>query len=134
MAPEILVDSNVYIDLLRHRKDPAKVLGTWAGSGNLVICGMIRIEVLRGISSPRIHQKISSFMDIMINVPTPSSFWENATELAWKLDRKGNVIPAQDIIIATCAFLSHAAVLTSDRHFHYVDGLEVITPPSDWFS
>lgn len=134
MAIEILVDSNVYIDLLNRRLDPATIIGNWAGTSELVICGMVRLEVLRGLKNPRAFQRISDFMDVMINVPTSNSFWTEASELAWKLDRKGMVIPSPDIIIATSAMRISAAVLTSDTHFQYVDGLEIITPPAKWFS
>ncbi len=99
-----------------------------------MICGMVRIEVLRGLKNPKAYQRVSDFMDVMVNVPTASSFWSEASQLAWKLDRKGRVIPGTDIIIAASALRIQAAVLTSDHHFNLVDGLEVIPPPSDWFS
>jgi len=133
MAIEILVDSNVYIDLLNRRRDPCKVLGEWAGSIDLVTCGMVRLEVLRGVKQPRAYQRISNFMDVMINVRSTAAFWPDATELAWRLDRKGKVIPGSDIVIAASALHNHAAILTSDAHFKHIDGLEVIAPPPHWF-
>lgn len=134
MAADIIVDSNVYIDLLRASRDPIEIVGEWSGTRNLAICGMIRMEVLRGVKTPRSYQKIANFMDVMIHVQTNDSFWDEAAALAWQLDRKGKVIPSQDIIIATCAMRLGAAILTSDAHFLVIDGLEVITPPTEWFS
>ena len=134
MAAEILVDSNVYIDLLKHRKDPASIIGEWAGQRDLVTCGMVRVEVLRGLKSPAFYDRISSFMDVMINVSTPAAFWSAASALAWKLDRKGKVIPGSDVIIAACALSLNCAILTSDKHFTGIEGLEVITPPDEWWS
>jgi len=134
MAADVMVDSNVYIDLLKVRKDPTRILGSWAGERNLAICGMIRMEVLRGVKVPKVYQSIANFMDVMINVRTNDSFWDEAAALAWQLDRKGQVIPSQDIIIATCASRLGAAILTSDAHFRVIDGLEVIAPPAEWFS
>ena len=130
MAIEILVDSNVYIDLMKRGRDPVSTLGEWVGSSELVTCGM----VLRGLNIPKVRQRISSFMDIMINIRTDAAFWPDATDLAWKLDRQGKVIPGADIIIAACALRTSAAVLTSDAHFHLIDGLRVIAPPAEWFS
>lgn len=129
-----MVDSNVYIDLLKVRTDPSRILGHWAGERNLAVCGMVRMEVLRGLKAPRVYQSIANFMDVMINVRTGDSFWDEAAALAWQLDRRGQVIPSQDIIIATCAIRLGAAILTSDAHFRVIDGLEVITPPAEWFS
>lgn len=134
MAIEILVDSNVYIDLMKHGRDPVSTLGDWVGSSELVTCGMVRLEVLRGLKQPKARQRISSFMDIMINVRTDAAFWPDATDLAWQLDRQGKVIPGTDIIIAACALQTSAAVMTSDAHFRAIDGLSVIAPPSEWFS
>ena len=129
-----MVDSNVYINLLKVRRDPTRIMGNWAGDRNLATCGMIRMEVLRGLKAPRIYQSVANFMDVLINVRTNDSFWDDAAELAWALDRKGQVIPAQDIIIATCAMRLGAAILTSDAHFRVISGLEVIAPPEEWFS
>ena len=129
-----MVDSNVYINLLKVRRDPTRIMGNWAGDRNLATCGMIRMEVLRGLKAPRIYQSVANFMDVLINVRTNDSFWDEASELAWQLDRKGQVIPAQDIIIAACAMRLGAAILTSDAHFRVISGLEVIDPPEEWFS
>ncbi|MEP2777319.1 MAG: PIN domain-containing protein [Luteolibacter sp.] len=134
MAAEILVDSNVFIDLLKARKDPAAVIGNWAGTRDLVTCGMVRVEVLRGLKSPALYDGMSRFMDVMIQAPTHADFWNAASELAWKLDRMGKVIPGTDVIIATCALSLNCAILTSDNHFTGFEGLEVITPPKDWWS
>jgi predicted nucleic acid-binding protein len=93
MENDILVDSNVFIDLLNRRRDPAIWLVEWAGKSNLVTCGMVRLEVLRGIKSLKQLTKISAFMDVMVNVPSDHRLWVAATELAWKLDRMGLMIP-----------------------------------------
>lgn len=129
----ILVDSNVYIDLLRHRKDAAAVLHAWAGERELVVCGMVRLEVLRGIRSLRLRAALAAFMDVMLNVPCDGRLWQEATDLAWALDRRGTTIPGTDALIAASALRLHAAVLTSDSHFACIDKLEVITPPASWF-
>ncbi len=134
MDTEYMVDSNVFIDLLRLDRDPLLILENWAGLENLVTCGMVRLEVLRGIREPKSHERFSAFMDVMINVRSDNNFWIEASALAWKLDRQGKVIPGTDIIIATSALRLGASILTSDKHFHGIEGIEVITPPEEWFS
>ena len=133
MESEILVDSNVFIDLMRCRGDPAPWLYHWAGIRNLAICGMVRVEVLRGVKSPKAYHSLNSFMDVMVNVPASNRLWDEAAALAWKLDRKGLVIPGTDVVIAASAIMIGAAVLTSDAHFNRIDGLRVIAPPREWF-
>lgn len=136
MASDILIDSNVYMDLLKARKDVLSTLYRWMEfrGGDLVICGMIRLEVLRGLKSLKAFQSISSLMDVMINVPSDNRLWSEATELAWTLDRKGIVLPGADLVIAASAMRLDAAVMTSDGHFSRIDGLRVIAPPPEWFS
>lgn len=133
MESDVLVDSNVFINLMKHQGDPAPVLYGWAGSRNLAICGMVRVEVLRGVKSPKAYRSLCAFMDVMVNVPATNRLWDEAAGLAWKLDRKGLVIPGTDVLIAASAMNIGAAVLTSDAHFSRIDGLRVIAPPTEWF-
>jgi predicted nucleic acid-binding protein len=133
MENDIIVDSNVFIDLLNRHRDPAIFLLDWAGGSNLATCGMVRLEVLRGIKSLKQFARISAFMDVMVNVPSDNRLWVEATDLAWQLDRKGMVIPGADVVIAASALRIGAAVLTTDAHFQQIDGLRVITPPAAWF-
>lgn len=133
MESEILVDSNVFIDLMKYRGDPAPWLYRWAGIRNLAICGVVRMEVLRGVKSPNVYRKLNDFMDEMVNIPSSNRLWDKATELAWQLDRKGIVIPETDVVIAASALAIGAAVLTSDAHFSRIEGLRVIAPPKEWF-
>ncbi len=132
-ASEVLIDSNVYIDLMRAKRDVVNELYRWAGLSELVICGIVRLEVLRGVRSPRLFSRLTSFMDVMISVPSDNRLWAEATDLAWKLDRQGLTIPATDHVIAAGALRLGASVMTSDSHFRHIEGLHVIAPPADWF-
>lgn len=124
----VLVDSNVFIGLLRRGLDPAEVLGDWIGSGDLATCGMVRLEVERGLRVEKIRRRLGSFFDVLINVPASNKIWERATSLAWNLDRAGTTLPAQDILIATCAKEIGAAILTDDKHFEAFEGLQILKP------
>ncbi len=136
MASDVLVDSNVYIDLLKARRDVVAVLFEWAEARdcNLAICGMIRVEVLRGLKSLKAFQRISSLMDVMINIRTDNLLWNEATDLAWSLDRKGKIIPGPDAIIAASALRTGSMVMTSDKHFSLIEGLRVVAPAAEWFA
>lgn|GEM_PF-5083407 len=50
--------------------DPVKTLGAWAGESDLPTCGMVRVEVLRGLKIPRVRDWLAAFFDVMINVPS----------------------------------------------------------------
>lgn len=102
-------------------------------ASELVTCGIVRLEVLRGLKIPKVRQRISRFMDIMIDItPTPLRYW--MPDLTWELYREGKALPCADIIIAACAMLSSVAVLTSDIHFRAIEELRAIAPHTEWFS
>jgi predicted nucleic acid-binding protein len=131
MISSLLIDSNVFISLLRRGRDPVAVLGGWAYTNhtNLITCGMVRLEVLRGIKVEKVFSMMTSFFDVMENVSTDDNTWESAALLAWELDRQGRILPAQDLLIAAIARRTDSAVLTDDKHFENIPHLTVIPSP-----
>ena len=126
MESAVLVDSSIFISLLRAGLDPSAELLSRADLVDLATCGMIRLEVIRGIALPKARKKMEAFFDVMQNVITDNQLWEDACELGWQVTRKGNNMPAQDIIIAACAMRIGAAVLTHDAHFDDIPSLRVL--------
>ncbi|MGA0333566.1 MAG: hypothetical protein ACO3N7_11955 [Kiritimatiellia bacterium] len=49
MGERVLIDSNVFIDLLRQKRNPVVVLDDWKQDRDFLTCGRIRLEVERGI-------------------------------------------------------------------------------------
>ncbi len=128
MDASVLVDSNVFIGLLQRRRDPVGVLGSWIGEGDLITCGMVRLEVERGLRTADLRQHLAGFFNVMRYGHTSNKVWENATQLAWTLDRQGRTLPAQDLLIAAIARSLDAAVLTDDAHFLAIPSVTVLRP------
>lgn len=128
MPESVLVDSNVYIGLLRRGLDPVAELGEWIKEGDLVTCGIIRVEVERGLKLPKLRKHLANLFDVMIFGQSSAKTWERTAQLAWELDRRGKVLPAQDLLIATIALEMEVGVLTDDAHFQAVPGLKVLEP------
>ena len=57
-----LVDSTIYIDLLRARRDPVQVLRPWLARDEVLASGVVRCEVLRGIVDRRVHERMSELV------------------------------------------------------------------------
>ena len=112
MASAALVDSNVFIALMRRREDPSQWLG--GQLDNIYTCGMVRLEVLRGMNTLRQRDDITAFFDLLCNVPTDNELWDQAAEIGWELDRRGWIIPGPDILIAACAIRAGVPVMTAD--------------------
>ena len=132
MNSPVLVDSNIYIGLLRRGLDPAEILGHWIGNGDLATCGMVRLEVERGLRIEKIRHRMAAFFDVLINIPTTNKIWKESAALAWSLDRSGITLPSQDILIATCAQEIGAAILTDDNHFDNFEGLQILKPSKEF--
>jgi len=74
---------------------------------------------------------MGAFFDVTLNAPTTTKVWTQAADLAWKLDRRGITLPAQDVLIAACAMSLGAAVLTDDAHFLQIPQLTVLRPSDE---
>jgi predicted nucleic acid-binding protein len=126
MAGVVLPDSNFFINSARAGLDPFQELAAYADEWEFATCGMVVLEVCRGRREPTVLRRFRERFSIMLYVPTGSSVWERAAQLAWSLDRKGVVLPAPDLLIAACALQANAAVLTADAHFQEIPGLRVL--------
>ena len=124
MANLILPDSNIYIGALRAGTDPflSFASGIAEHDWEFATCGMIALEVCRGLRDPTTLQRFRARFGVMIFLPTTNQIWERATQLAWALDRQGRILPAQDILIAAHALQADATVLTRDAHFQEPPG------------
>lgn len=130
MDQPIIVDSNYYIGHLRRGMNPFVELKRIAEDWELATCGMIMVEVLRGLKTARMRDLFEKGISTMLYVPTTNAIWAKAVTLAWHLDRRGRVVPAQDHVIAASALSIGAAVLTTDAHFREFPGLKVYDPPA----
>ena len=126
MAVAVLVDSNFFIRRQRQNIDPFDELGAFADTHEFLTCGMVVMEVLRGVHRAQVRERYRTGFSVMIYVPTTSRIWDLATDIALSLDRRGTPIPPQDTLIAAHALQAGAAVLTFDRDFARIPGLTVL--------
>ncbi len=126
MANGVLVDSCYFIGRTRAGLDPfAEILAAdevWEP----VTCGVVALEVLRGVKHQRVFAEYRDVFGVMMCVPTTSHIWASATDILRDLAQRGFTIPAQDAVIAACALSVDIPVLTFDAHFAQIPGLTVI--------
>ncbi len=123
-ASPVLVDSSWYIALMREGRHPLRELQPIAHVRDVATCGIVRAEVARGIRDAGLLRKFRARWDVMLQVPTDNRLWDNVENLAWQLDRQGVVLPLTDIVIACCARRIGAVVLTYDKHFSVIPGIQ----------
>ncbi len=120
----IFVDCCIYIRWLRDRADIFAELGDHLRRGDLATCGVVRAEVLRGIVSVPVRERMELLFSSMHEVAMVPELWTDVAQLAWALDRRGEVLPLTDIAIAACAQQAGATVITTDPHFAKIPGLK----------
>lgn len=121
--PGVLIDSSVYIDWLRRRHDFVRELQPWLVSGTLFQCGVIRVEVLRGIREPRQRARMDQIFEIASEVQLSPVFWDRVLGLALRLDRAGLMVPIPDLVVAQAAIDTEAVLVSLDGHFERIPGL-----------
>ncbi len=126
MTTDILVDSAIYIGLMRSGQDPRLVLAPYLLAGRLYNCGVVRAEVLRGMKEDSRYAQMEQFFDIVPEIPTDPNLWRKVSELGWKLGRKGKWPPVTDITIAACAMRMGATLVSPDQHFIDMPGLDLV--------
>lgn len=124
----VLVDSSIYIHLLRTGADVVAELADRFEATEIVGCDLVRCEVLRGIIRPKAKAYLAEYFDLLVHVTMDYRAWRETEDLAWQLDRAGKVLPLTDVIIAVCALRAGAAVLTRDRHFSMIPQVQL----ADW--
>jgi predicted nucleic acid-binding protein len=122
MSPSILVDSSWYIREARCRRDPLVQLSLLAEYRDIAVCGLVMVEVGRGLREKRFLARYKNAWRQMRYVPSDPDLWKETLAVAWQLDRAGTVLPLQDIHIAVCAAHIGAIVLTTDEHFKEIPG------------
>jgi predicted nucleic acid-binding protein len=123
MSPPILVDSSWYIREARSGRDPLVQLSLLAEVRDLAVCGLVIVEVGRGLREKRFLYRYERAWKQMRYVPSDPGRWRETLGVAWQLDRVGRVLPLQDIHIAVCAAHIGAVVLTVDAQFHEIPGI-----------
>ncbi|MBP1728751.1 MAG: PilT protein domain protein [Deltaproteobacteria bacterium] len=124
---KLLPDTCAWIDFLRGRQTPlAVVLEQSLLSSEVMTCGVVLLELLQGIKSPREEELVQNALQALPHLEMSRDLWIKTGKLSSRLRSKGHILPLSDIIIAVLALEHNCAVLTVDRHFEVVPGLKAI--------
>ncbi len=118
----VLVDTSAWIFALK--KNPflplKERIDLLLRDGLVLAFGMIKLELLGGTKSEKEFTRLKNRLDALFEIPTHQSLWDQASEVAFILHRKGITVPYTDILIASAALYSEATLLHADIHFDLV--------------
>ena len=114
---KILADSNIFIDFW---KKPDQVLIDTFSNEDVVICGVIRSELMHGAKSEVDLERICDALDSFEELSFEESDWLLLGKMLYALRKSGITVPFQDAIIACLAIKNGIAVWTRDTHFSHM--------------
>lgn len=121
----VVADSSFFIHEMRSGREPFLEMEPLADAVEWATTGMVILEVCRGFRDPLVRDLYLERFSTMVYLPTPNLTWERAAMLAWEMDRKGRILPSQDLLIASACLRHDARLLTRDGHFDVLPGLRL---------
>jgi hypothetical protein len=118
----VLIDTSAWIFALKKNFHPfvkeriEKILM----ESDVAINGMIELELLGGVKTEKEFERLKSRLDALYYIETDRSLWDYASQLAFRLKRKGVHVPYADILIAASVMQEKAILVHADAHFDVV--------------
>ena len=124
---KVLPDTCAWIDFFNARATPlSAALEVALRSGAICTCGVVKYELVQGMKSKKDEHVLFEALQAVEHLEMTESLWIRAGQLAGGLRKQGITIPLSDILIAALALEHKIAVLTIDRHFSLIEGLQVV--------
>ena len=118
----ILVDTSVWIELLRDRQGRARgVFQTFMGDEPYVLCRFTQLELLQGAKDEREWGLLDEYLSAQYYLEATENTWRDAARIYFELRRKGLTISSPvDCCIAQVAMDGDALLLHRDRDFEKI--------------
>ncbi len=110
----ILADTNIFIDFWNN---PTENLKNVFIKEDIVICGVVRAELLHGAVSAKDFANITTMLEAFDEFYLESPDWQILGENLYRLRKRGISVPFTDAIIATIALKHDIPIWTGDKHF-----------------
>lgn len=128
MAPNrILPDTCAWIDFFKGNQTPlAESLEKSFLQREVLTCGVVICELLQGVKKPDEELLVLNALQALPCLEMTRELWIQAGQISASLRKNGHTLPLSDVIIATLAMHHGCSVLTVDRHFALIAGLELV--------
>ena len=124
----VVVDSNVWIDYLRHADSrPGARLDELLELREVVLVGVVLAELLQGSTGERDHARLEPALEAAEYAEIERASWARAGRLSRELRASGVQIPLTDLIIAAFAIEHEHELFTFDKDFQKVPGLRLFS-------
>ncbi|MCY4653813.1 MAG: PIN domain-containing protein [Dehalococcoidia bacterium] len=122
----VIADTSVWLDYINRPESPSgRTLDSYLTDDDIQMVGPVLTEILQGCVSQSDYDFWSSRLAEVSFIDTDKDTWLIASEVNYRLMRRGNMLGFADLIITSLALQHSLPLLTLDSDFERVDGLEV---------
>lgn len=117
---KVLVDTCVWSQALRHNNPKLELIAKLqdiVNDGRVSIIGLIRQEILSGISNARQFHKLKKILASFEDIPLSTEHFEKAAEFSNMCRKKGIQGSTVDFLICAVAHLENLEIFTTDSDF-----------------
>jgi predicted nucleic acid-binding protein len=118
----IVVDSSALIEYYRAQGNAAvrSAVARAIAADEVAVNGIIRVEILGFAPTEAERRRLVSDFEAFHTLPLGDADFDLAAGLGFALRRRGQTVPATDLIIAASAIRAGAALLHVDAHFERI--------------
>jgi predicted nucleic acid-binding protein len=124
------LDTNVIIGLLRNDKDTVSLIKNLEKSGRITTTVINNFELWKGFyrtKSIKDEKAIIELLNIISLLEFDEKASKKAAEIFEHLRKKGKIVDALDVMIASIAITNNEPLLTfNKKHFENIPGLKLI--------
>ena len=113
----VLADTNVFIKLEHGSKDEKTTIKGIMSKNDIIVCGVVRAELVHGARSEKNRREIQDFLDLYRPLDLESADWRTLGDQLYSYKMGGFTVPFTDAVIASIAMKYDIPVWANDKHF-----------------
>ncbi len=113
----LLADTNVFIKLENGSKDERESIKSIMSRNDVIVCGVVRAELVHGARSEKNRQETQDFLDLYRPLDLESADWRILGDQLYRYKMGGFTVPFTDAMIASIALKYDIPVWANDKHF-----------------
>jgi len=125
MDGEAALDSNAMVNVLNNRLD-LSLLGVREVFVPIIAIGELLYGVHKSARASENRARLHGYLEKAVVLGCSMETADHYGEIKLALRRAGTPIPDNDMWIAATALEYKLPIVTNDKHFTYIDGLEII--------
>ena len=92
---------------------------------DVFVCGPVLYELAQVLKSDKEKSSVMEALNSLEYIETSQDLWMKAGELSSSLRKEGKTLPFSDILIAAMAIENNLSILTVDKHFEEIKGVNI---------